>query len=290
MFDLVDQYVAERTALGNFAEQSRTPEVVRSVLRTFVTHVGEDKLPRDVTRRHVETWLMRPVFKTQNSRRTSLSKLKRYGEWLVSIEELDRNFCAGVEVRAEKVARLPRFLEVDEVRNVVSFAKTQRDRLVMLLAVHMGLRREEIQAILIEDIDFGNRGLHVRGKGGRGERTRYVPIPSECWNALTALFAMEPRTRGPLILSTQTGEALSLDRLTRLTRRAMYEAGVKQAPYDGKSLHAFRHTCGQHLIDAGHPIRQVQGVLGHSTQTTTEIYIRRTEDITRDVIDGRSYA
>lgn len=287
MFDLIDKYVTEKVSFGDLS--GRSPEVIASTLRTFAASLPTT-IPAEVTRRHVELWLMRPQFKTLNSRRSSLSKLRGFSEWLVTTGFIDRDFCLGIRIKREKAARLPRFLEVAEVRDVVSFAKTQRDRVVLLLGVHMGLRREEIQSILLDDIDFNNRGLHVRGKGGRGERTRYVPIPQECWNAIIALLAAEPRSRGPLIVSTQTGEALSLDRLTKLTARAMSEAGVKTAPYDGKSLHALRHTCGQHLIDAGHPIRQVQGVLGHAAQSTTEIYIRRNEDVTREVIDGRSYA
>lgn len=287
MLILIDKYVQERVAFGDFS--GRSPDVIRSVLRGFVAHAGQSDAGL-VTRRHVELWLMRPEFRTLKTRRTSLSKLRGFAEWLVDIEVIPRSFCAGVRIKADTVVRPPRFLEVDEVRSVVALAATTRDRLVMLLAVHMGLRRAEIQAIRVEDIAVEKRGLHIRGKGGRGERTRYSDVPAECWAVLCEVLIESPQGAGPLIRSTQTGGVLHLSQLTKLTSRAMRAAGVKHAPYDGKSLHAFRHSCAQHLLDDGKEIRDVQSVMGHAAQATTELYLRRAREVDRDVIDGRSYA
>ncbi|MFP4512092.1 MAG: tyrosine-type recombinase/integrase [Acidimicrobiales bacterium] len=70
----------------------------------------------------------------------------------------------------------------------------------------------------------------------------------------------------------------------------MWDAGVKLSAWDGTASHSLRHSCAQHVLDAGGTVYDVQHTLGHSDSRTTETYLRREPPGLRDAIDGRSYA
>ena len=65
----------------------------------------------------------------------------------------------------------------------------------------MGLRCGDIARARIEDIDARRRVLGVRGKGGRGELTHWVPIPDEVWNVLGDHVDEMAESAGPLLRS-----------------------------------------------------------------------------------------
>ena len=109
---------------------------------------------------------------------------------------------------------------------------------------------------------------------------------------LVAYLTVSPAFQGPLFRSFVSGQRLSIRAIGDQISDAMYRAGIKKGPNDGKSLHALRHSFAQHLIDNGTNVRDVQAGMGHEEQRTTEIYLRRKKaaEELRDVLEGRRYA
>jgi integrase len=91
-------------------------------------------------------------------------------------------------------------MRADEAQALVEVAGAdRRTYLVVLLMLQECLRRSEIAALDVEDIDFATRTLLVRGKGGGGQHTAVLPISAETWGALTAYLGLEGHRHGPLI-------------------------------------------------------------------------------------------
>lgn len=291
--NLVREYVAERTALGRLT--GRSPQTVLSVLANFAEHV--EVSVADITKRDVTRWLASLGGKT-NTQRQRLSQVRSFLEWCVDGELIAKNPARTIELARPENAQ-PRFLEAEQVgelyKALPSPKRTHRvvvlrNELIVAFAVQMGLRRIEMHRMNVEDIDKAQRTVAIRGKGHRGEVSRWTTITDEAWAALCAYLDAAPAIAGPLFRSSINPKRLDIGEMTVAISDAMRRAGIKRHSGDGKSLHALRHTFAQHLTDAGVDIRDVQYGMGHASSATTEIYTRRSRaDGLRTTIEGRSY-
>jgi site-specific recombinase XerD len=284
MRGLVDEYIAERVARGEL--HGNSPIVIRSTLNSFATHTGGRPM-EDLCERDIETWLATQDFRPA-TRNGMVNKLKPFIRWLVARDHIPKDFTALL--KAPKVPPgMARYLEAEQVRDLVRACRTPRDRLIVLLMVHLGLRRIEVSRIDMEDIDFNVRLISVRGKNGQGEVTRSLPITDEVLTAMEKYLADAPTDAGPLVRQVLFDRRMNPKQITDLISALMLEVGIKKMPRDGMSGHALRHSCAQSLIDSGVDIRLVQAALGHHSVTTTEGYLRRQPPGLRDAMAGRVY-
>jgi integrase/recombinase XerC len=132
-----------------------------------------------------------------------------------------------------------------------------RDRLLLELAYGSGLRRSELAALNVEDLDTDSAQAHIRGKGGR---ERKVPLTQGSIDALRRYLAVKQGTRGPLLVSAR-GKRLKEGSVTWLLRT---KYGIRP--------HLLRHACATHMLKNGCDIRYIQELLGHKDLTTTQVY------------------
>ena len=89
-------------------------------------------------------------------------------------------------VAAWRLSGLPRTLEPEQVQALLASCSRQtpvgrRDFAIVLMLVRLGMRRGEVAALQLDDIDWRGGELLVRGKGGRVER---LPLPVDVGEAL----------------------------------------------------------------------------------------------------------
>ena len=75
------------------------------------------------------------------------------------------------------------------------------------------------------------------------------------------------------------GEAYSGRSVQQVMQNAIAKAGLEKKA----SVHTLRHSFATHLLEAGTDIRYIQGLLGHSSITTTTIYTHLTNKAVRRV-------
>ena len=132
-----------------------------------------------------------------------------------------------------------------------------RDRALVELVYSAGLRSAEAVGLDLQDVDFDQELLHVRGKGGK-ERT--VPLGEEAAYRL-GLYLRDGRpqlARGAenAVFLSARGRRLDTSTLRRLT----------------PNPHRLRHAFATHLLEGGADLRVIQELLGHSSLSTTQIY------------------
>ena len=85
--------------------------------------------------------------------------------------------------------RMPRVLAPGEVVALWEALRTDRDRAMVALMLHGGLRRCEVLGLRFEDVQVGDRRVFVaEGKGGH---QRLVPVSAVFFTALSSYLATE---------------------------------------------------------------------------------------------------
>lgn len=187
-----------------------------------------------------------------------------------------------------KVGRhIPVFLTVDETFALLEAPGPQdtymhRDRALLELLYSTGIRVDELVSRDVEDLDFTEEVLKVRGKGNK---ERLVPVGRPAleavgnWLPQRLQLMRERAARGrqvedrALFLNGQ-GSRLSARSVERTVRAYGERAGLVQAV----TPHALRHSFATHLLEMGADLRSVQELLGHASLSTTQRYTHLTID------------
>jgi integrase/recombinase XerD len=167
------------------------------------------------------------------------------------------------------------FLTLEEWHRLLAAAPTPRDAALLWLMAGCGLRVSEVAALKVEHLDGPGGYLHVvDGKGGK-QRTSILPKP-----VMKALEVhLHDRDSGYLFEGRDRGH-ISTRQIQRLLDEAAEKAGLQEAR-PGKvrqrkrvTPHLLRHSFSRWSLDAGIDISYLQHQLGHSSLTTTAIYLQ----------------
>ena len=142
-----------------------------------------------------------------------------------------------------------------------------RDLAIFELLYGCGLRISELVGLNLDDFDFSERWVRVRGKG---RKERQVPFPGKAARALERyLAAREPAAHGE--------RALFLNhrgrRLTDRGARGIVKLYARMITGDSSiHPHSLRHAYATHLLSDGADLRAIQELLGHAQLSTTQKY------------------
>jgi integrase len=168
--------------------------------------------------------------------------------------------------------KLVRYLTGDEERRLLE-ALPERLRLLVVVAIHTGMRKGELLNLTWDDIDFVSGTITVReGKSGEGRR---LPMSATARRALLALREPQQQSMRALILSGDGASAwvFSAPRggfLMNLNRD-WYRA-LKRAELRDFRFHDLRHTFASRLVMAGVDLYRVQTLMGHKMPAMTLRY------------------
>jgi len=153
--------------------------------------------------------------------------------------------------------------------------KAKRDYAIVNLLIRTGLRTIEVSRANIEDITFksGKRILLVHGKG-RDEKDNFVVLTDKAYQPIKEYLETRPNAKGgdPLFISTSNnskGETLTTRSISGVVKEGMRAIGLDSKEF---TAHSLRHTTAVNILRAGGRIEDAQGVLRHSSPSTTQIY------------------
>jgi integrase/recombinase XerD len=168
---------------------------------------------------------------------------------------------------------LPRGLEPSAVKQLLSSCDRRRtvgrrDYAIVLLLSRLGLRRGEVAAIQLEDIDWRAGELLVRGKGSRHD---VLPMPVDVGEAIVSYLRRRPRCASRALFVRMTAPLQGLDRSTVgwIVREACTRAGLPRV-----GAHRLRHTAATEMLRRGGSLSEIAQVLRHSEQRTTAQYAK----------------
>lgn len=154
----------------------------------------------------------------------------------------------------------------------------QRDRAILATLLYHGLRRAELCALRLGDLQDrrGVRHLQVHGKGSK---IRYIPLhPAAAGEIAIYLEAAghgddkaAPLFR-PVSNNARGMRAITPDGVYKILLKY---AGIVGIDVDGFGPHALRATAATNALEHDADIAKVQQWLGHANISTTRVYDRR---------------
>jgi len=175
---------------------------------------------------------------------------------------------------ARRREQLPRGLAAGQVRLLLDSCDRgtrtgRRDYAIVLLLARLGLRCGEVAALRLEDVDWREGELVIRGKGSRIDR---LPLPSDVGEAL-AEYLRDGRQRGfgrtLFLKACAPVGGLSRDAVSDVVVRACERAGIPPV-----RAHRLRHTLASELLRCGAGLAEIAQVLRHHDLGTTVIYAK----------------
>lgn len=254
----------------------------RSALSSFMPFVGAR---RTITNREIERWLEGRAHLKASTIRSDYAAVRGWCRWLLHEGIIQKDPTYGLRAPKEP-RRQPRYLELEQVATIIGAARDAREAAMAWLMFGSGLRCAEVAGIEVGDWDRRGQVVSVTGKGGH---QREVPVPEPVKRAIDRYLAEHPATVGPLFRSYRDpSSALTANTISGHMSTLMADAGVKQAPRDGVSAHAFRHSCASDMLEATEGnLWLVAEMLGHVNLQTLRVYLRpaRSAEMRKAIVD-----
>ncbi|WP_217606064.1 site-specific tyrosine recombinase XerD [Chitinophaga sp. GbtcB8] len=224
---------------------------------------------------------------TATSQARIISGIKAFYKYLL-MEDLIKEDPTQL-LEAPKIRRkLPDVLSFAEIENIIGQIKAgtpegQRNRAILETMYSCGLRVSEVVNLKISQLHFDAGFIRVIGKGNK---ERLVPIGRDAVKYIN-LYANEVRVHVPIkkgqedtLFLNRRGSGLSRVMIFLVIKELTAAAGIQKQV----SPHTFRHSFAPHLVEGGGDLRAVQEMLGHESNTTTEIYTHLDREYLRDTL------
>jgi len=196
-----------------------------------------------------------------------ISTLSSFYRFLSAQGAVAANPMMGIERPRVKQQEI-RYLKHSQVLRLIDAIEDPRDKLIVRTIYATGVRVSELCNINIQDIDFEEHTIRIRGKG---EKIRIVFLDDETLEGIRTFIGAA--VDGPLFVGQQ-GKHISPRAIQHLFRH--------YAPA-GITPHNIRHSYASELYRRSKNLRVVQENLGHTSIKTTEIYLHTDIDERRQV-------
>lgn len=248
------------------------PQITREVLNIYLDHLSRKYKVKTIKRKFA-----------------SLRSLFNYLEY----EELIyNNPFQKFHLNMKEGFRLPKIMALTEIDLILRAAYDQktrgpgeeftriRDAVILELLFAGGLRVSELCGLTFSDLDIDTGSLFIHGKGNK-ERMVYIENP-EIICILNKYLDIR-KSLGvdiPYLFTTKFKGPMSTQGVRNLVTKYAKLAGIKK----NITPHVFRHSFASLMLEEGVDIKFIQDFLGHSSISTTQIYLHTTGEKKREIM------
>ena len=163
-------------------------------------------------------------------------------------------------------SKLPLILSRDEVRRILAGATDRQAHALLTTIYAAGLRVSEAVRLKVTDLD-GTRHT-IRVELGKGAKDRDTVLPPGLLVELRAYW----RHERPAVWLFPRRDRASPLRVWQAQDR-FYDAKRRAGLTKRGGIHALRHACATHWLEAGVPLPTIQRLLGHRSLQATARYL-----------------
>jgi integrase/recombinase XerD len=192
--------------------------------------------------------------------------------------DIDKDLAACVPAVANwTLSTIPRALPPEQVKQVLASVdrKTvvgRRDYAILLILARLGLRASEIRTLTLEDLDWQEGLITVRGKAGRYSQ---LPLPDDVGAAIADYLRNgRPTASSRLVflrVKAPVGGFKGPSGVGSMVRHSLARAGIDASR---KGAHQFRHALACQMLRQGASLSEIGELLRHRSPQTTAIYAK----------------
>lgn len=167
----------------------------------------------------------------------------------------------------QKAIRRPRVYSIGELERLFMVGCVHPKHRAFLMTVYGGgLRLGEACRLQPSQIDSAR--MQIRVQDGKGHKDRYTLLSPRLLQELRGYYRMfHPKEW--LFFGRDPSEPLP----SATGQRIFYHAQARAQLPDKGGIHSLRHSFATHLVESGVEITVVQRLLGHSSLSTTSVYL-----------------
>lgn len=253
----IQAYRSDLKDLLLFLDQQGLPHdvevVTLQIARVYLAHLYEKGLKPATVRRHIHGF-------------------RSLWSYMVDSEYLDRSPFRRITV-PKKEHKVPTCLSPDQLQSLIEAAGKSskcvelafRNRAILAVLIHTGVRRQELLDITVGDADLDSRILRVaKGKGGK---TRLIPLNRCAFDAVKDWLEFRLDCGHSYLFTSRFGGRLDANALYTMFHRCMLIAGIETT--EKVSLHKLRASFATGLLNNGCSLVHIQRLLGHADISTT---------------------
>jgi site-specific recombinase XerD len=252
---------------------------VRALLRWGQQEFSSDFSLRQVNQEHVRLYrhhLTQELNRAPSTVNRHLMALRKFFSFAHECDLVLRDPMVGVSlVQDSSDPAGGRLLTTREIEQLLKAAQqgsraglARRDKAILCLLVHTGLRVSEVVDLQTSDLVFDNPGVHLQVGPGQDGQVRHLPLPGEVHKTIYHYLQVRPRVSTSNLFLSQEGRPIS----TRTVQRVVSDC-ARAAGFDGISAQTLRRTYAANLMDKTQDLALVSKRLGHQNQHITEHYL-----------------
>lgn len=175
-------------------------------------------------------------------------------------------------------------LSGEQVNEIIRQARTPREKAMLMVLFHTGMRIGELLDIKLSDLN--NEG--VIKVVGKGNKFRYCYLNEETMKTINKYLATRKESEYPNLFIGNQGKPMQEQNFNKTIKFLAKRANINVEALNF-SCHSTRHTTISILADKGVSLPILQEIAGHSDIRTTKRYIDNNPQSVKDAIMGLSF-
>ena len=292
----INQLITQLKITKNLQEQ--TLKAYSSDITNFLNYINKETIEQIDILNYINYLFDEKNLKDRSIKRKIIS-LKIYFNFLEDNSLIKTNPFTKLKFKFKQEKKLPKTLQKNEVKklletvynelnsSITPYKKFETIRNISLLEILIstGIRIQEASSITLNDISLQEKTIIIHGKG-RKERQLFILnkyVLSSLKNWLTIRKTSSPKCNN--IFINKYGNPLSIHSIENIFRKykTLSNINIKATP------HYLRHTFATNLLTNGADLRSVQEILGHSSISTTQIYLEISSNRKKQVLQKYNY-
>lgn len=252
------------------------------------------KAIEDISRTTLQHYIceMNETYRVKSVKR-KIACLKGFFSYLEAESLISSNPFLKMHLRMREPITLPTVMTLREVKKILGAVYSEhhsvsellhlRDIAVLEVFFATGLRVHELCNLKYSDLNLKQSAIRVMGKG---KKERYIYITnSEVLTALSKYFRLlkQMKMASNYLFLNKSGHQLPTQAARNIVTKYTRLAGIDR----NITPHAFRHTFATLLLEEGVDIKYIQEFLGHSSISTTQIYLHVSATSCKNIINKK---